>query len=209
MSLPGNKNRQTGNRDLKLLYIFGCFVDVSHDNIPELKKKIYITLLLFCVSLAGFSQYESEPELYRFKKCASDTPKAMGYVNDFENLFTEEQRKILDSIIVLNERNTTVEIALVTFDTNMICLEDFNYFTLKIMNSWGVGKRETNNGIFIAISVGLQTIRIHNGVGVQGAITDEETTAIIEQVFFPYFQEGYYFEGTVEGIWSLINQLYE
>ncbi|MGZ8549436.1 MAG: TPM domain-containing protein, partial [Chitinophagaceae bacterium] len=79
--------------------------------------------------------------------------------------------------------------------------------TLRIANTWGVGLKNKNNGIVIGISKGYRRMRIQNGYGIENVLTDEETKQIIETSFFPSYREAEYFDGTFQGLRSLMTIL--
>jgi uncharacterized protein len=113
----------------------------------------------------------------------------------------------LDSLVSAFERRTTVEISVATISSKMVKSEDFEDYSLVMMKTWGVGKKEKNNGILIAISPDLRRMRIHNGYGIENVLTDAKTRYIIDNSFIPKFKEGKYFEGTRDGIIAIIQEL--
>ena len=133
--------------------------------------------------------------------------KALGWTSDFENIFSHDQIKKLDSIISSFENQTTSEIAIVTIDSSWTTKEHFDSLILKIGNDWGVGKKYLNNGIVVGISIGLRKIRISNGYGIEAKLTDAETKKIIDDIIIPEFQKGNYFEGTKNGLLALMQKV--
>lgn len=137
----------------------------------------------------------------------ANLPAPTGYVNDYENLFTEKEQIHLDSLIGAFENTTTIEIAIITLDSSAAAREDFDKLTLEIARKWGVGKKETNNGVLIGICSDYRKIRIQNGYGIEKILSDEETKQIIDNYFIPGFmQEGYY-KGTYDGLTELMRIL--
>ena len=122
-------------------------------------------------------------------------------------LFTEEEVKALDSLVSAFERTTTVEIDVATVNSLMVKDQDFEDYTLVMLRTWGVGKKDKNNGILIVISPDLRRIRIQNGYGIENILSDNETKYIIDNSFIPKFKETKYFEGTRNGIIAIINKL--
>ncbi|QNA46019.1 TPM domain-containing protein [Lacibacter sediminis] len=134
-------------------------------------------------------------------------PSPSGYVNDFENLFSENEESILDSLIAAFEAATTIEIALVTLDSSATARDNFDDLTLQIANRWGVGKKAENNGILIGISKGHRRIRIQNGYGIEKILSDEETKKIIEEYFIPEFKASNFYQGTLKGLNEMMRVL--
>lgn len=136
-----------------------------------------------------------------------DLPKPLKWTNDYENLFSDDEEAKLNQIITDFEKETTVEIAIVTIDTFKVSKEKFEDLSLHIARTWGVGKKEKSNGVLIVISKGYRQIRIQNGDGIAIIISDEETADIIQNQIIPYFKNEEYFEGTQSGLLNIIDLL--
>lgn len=134
-------------------------------------------------------------------------PKPIGYVNDFEKVFSANEVKFLDSIISDFDHRTTNQLSVITIDTSMVRVIDFDNYILKIHNAWGVGQKGKNNGIVIGLSKGYRHMRISNGYGIEKIISDAETKTIIDSVFIPFFKKGLYFEGTLQGLKTIMARL--
>ncbi|MBS1605105.1 MAG: TPM domain-containing protein [Bacteroidetes bacterium] len=139
---------------------------------------------------------------------ARDTiPRPVGYINDFEHLFTPLQIEFLDSLIHEYERRTTIEIAVLTVDTSLTLPANFDFFTLQTMKAWGVGKKSSNNGILIGISRSFRKIRIQDGGGIEKQLPGADVKKIIDEAFIPFFRKGQYYEGLVSGLRTLMQRL--
>ena len=134
-------------------------------------------------------------------------PKPVSWTNDFAQVYSTRERKSLDSIITDFEKETTMEICIVTLDTFCTSKERFEDLTLHILDSWGVGKKGINNGIVICISPGYRKIRIDTGTGIEKYLTDAEIKYIIDQNFIPEFKNADFYKGTLEGLQALISKL--
>jgi len=134
-------------------------------------------------------------------------PKPVGYVNDFEEVFTAEQERVLANIIADFERKTTIQIAIATFDSVMVSKDSLDNLTLHIGNAWGVGQKGKDNGIVIGICRGHRRIRIQTSFGIEKILSDAATKQVIDEAFIPYFKKEEYFEGTVNGLKQIIAKL--
>ena len=134
-------------------------------------------------------------------------PQPTGYVNDYENLFTDTEEQSLDSLMEDFEKRTTIQIAVVTFDTTMTTRDSLDALTLRIGEVWGVGRKHKDNGIVIGISRGYRQMRIQNGYGIERFFSDEQTKQIIDNAFIPGYRAGKYFEGTAAGLKALMKAL--
>src|SRR5882757_9349884 len=63
-------------------------------------------------------------------------PRPIGYINDFEHLFTPGQIDTLDNLLHDYEQRTTIEIAVLTADSSLTMYGNFDFFTLKTMSAW-------------------------------------------------------------------------
>jgi uncharacterized protein len=89
----------------------------------------------------------------------------------------------------------------------MVNENDMEDWTFRVMNTWGVGQKNKNNGILIGISKGYRHMRIENGYGLEKNLTDQETKKIIDDEFIPFFKQAKYFEGTLNGLKALMKKL--
>lgn len=158
-----------------------------------MKRQITILTLFLCSILSALGQNSKD-------NYWENLPKPKGWVNDFENIFTVEQEKTLDSLIVEYEQRTTTEIVVITIPASATDKNSFDELTLKIAKSWGVGKKVKNNGILIGISKGHRKIRIQNGLGIEKELTDNQTKQIIDKIMIPNFKVDNYYKGLFDGI---------
>lgn len=164
-----------------------------------MNKTFIILTLLFCSAILVTCQTSDS---YWTK-----LPELVGYTNDFEGIFTKDQIKKLDSLIRSYEERTTIQICVTTIPVSATPEDKFDDLTLYMTNSWGVGRQETNNGIFIGISAGYRRIRIQNGYGIEKILSDSETQEIIESVFVPELKIDNYYKGIFDGILEIIKVL--
>jgi uncharacterized protein len=134
-------------------------------------------------------------------------PDPIGYVNDFENIFTDKEEDELTHVIDSIEKATSVQIAVVCWDKNTMPNKEFFELNLATANKWGVGQKGENNGIFFGLCIGLGKIRILNGYGIEAVYPDEKTKAVIDETILPYFKEGKYYSGIRAGILRMISEL--
>jgi uncharacterized protein len=134
-------------------------------------------------------------------------PSPGNYVNDFAHLLLKEERQELDSLIRQFEISTQNQIAIVTFDTVGIPKTEFDQFTLGLANKWGIGQKDKNNGILIALCVRMRRLRIHTGKGIENILTNEATQLIVDSVMIPEIKKGNYFVSFKKGVDQIIDKL--
>ena len=130
----------------------------------------------------------------------------IGFVSDFEHVFSADELIELNRIIVNYEKLSTNEIAIVSIDTIPINW-DFDQFSISLFNQWGIGKKNVNNGLLILFSKNLRRIRITTGRGTEKKITDADCRELIDKMIIPYFKEDEYFLGIDYAIKSIIKIL--
>lgn len=136
-------------------------------------------------------------------------PQPSGWTNDFDELFTEEEEALLDGKISLFERETTIQICIVTLDSLCVSAKKFDSLAMHIAKVWGVGVKGKNNGITIVICRDYHKMRICNGNGIKAILSDSQTKEIIDSNFTPNFEKDAYFDGTWNGLNALIAALEE
>jgi uncharacterized protein len=130
-----------------------------------------------------------------------------GWVNDYDSVLTDEEVKQLNKKISDFESLTTIEIAIVIIPKDWVNPLKFDEYITKMGNQWGVGKKETNNGIVIGICKGLKKIRISTGFGIEKILPDADVKKIIDQHFIPFFKEGDYYTGCINGLDAMFERL--
>jgi len=161
-------------------------------------KTLLIGLLFGLITLTSFSQVN--------KKINFKFPDYVGYVNDFEEIFTKEQIKELEEIIAKHEEVTTNEIAVVSIDSFEPYKTLFDY-SLDLSNYWGIGKKDVNNGIVIVFGKQIRQIRIQVGYGLENMLKDEEAQKIITNTIIPEFKKGDFYAGIKKGLIEIINEV--
>lgn len=172
-------------------------------NIKLVVFSIFSSILINC---AGQPQLDSTQTKYADSIDVSKY-KPIGWVNDFDQIFSTIEKLKLDSIIQQFEKETTIEIALVTLDTTEFKKKDFENFTLTLARKWGIGKKGKNNGILIAIVLGYGKIRIHNANGIVKYLSDAQTDAMLKKYLIPEFKKGNYYLGTLNLLEAMMQEL--
>lgn len=130
-------------------------------------------------------------------------PKENNYVFDREGLFSDFEYEQLNHKLTQYEKETTREVVVLT--TNSISpYENIAEFALNTANEWGIGKAETNNGLFIVVSKQLQVMRINTGLGTEKVLTDEICQKVVDEQILPEFVQGKFYTGIDKGIDKLM-----
>ncbi|MBN8642411.1 MAG: TPM domain-containing protein [Flavobacteriales bacterium] len=133
-------------------------------------------------------------------------PKIESIITDFEGILSPNEEAKLTHMIVDFEKETSVEIVIVTIKSIKPYDDIFDY-SLDLANKTGVGKKDKSNGIMIVVSNSLRKIQIQNGDGIVPIISNEKTKEIVGQIMIPEFKEGHHFKGLEKGINKIMELL--
>lgn len=125
-----------------------------------------------------------------------------GYVNDYTNTLTVEQKSTLESKLTTFEQESSNEIAVVIIDS--LKGDYIENFAEKLFRNWKIGKKESNNGVLILVAINDRQMRIEVGYGLEGSLTDVQSSWIINNVMKPRFKESRYYEGIDESVDKII-----
>lgn len=134
-------------------------------------------------------------------------PEAVGFINDFDGLFSAGERASLDSLVRAFEKETTAEIVVVTVDTSFSSYDKFDSTVIALHNAWGAGKKGKDNGVLIAVCKAYRRLRISNGYGIEAKMTNEETKRIIDEMVIPEFRDERFYEGTRNAILAIMKKI--
>ncbi len=128
------------------------------------------------------------------------------YVNDFANVISKEnETEMLSRAVTLNNK-TTAQVVVVTVES-LNGLEPYDY-ALQIGREWGVGSKESDNGIVILLSTGEREIYIAVGYGLEGAMPDSKTGRIIDRYGLDYLKADDFSAGLTAISRAVINEIY-
>jgi len=147
-----------------------------------MKKIILFITLLFSITL--FSQdIKVKYDPYQM------------WVTDLDDVFTPEQEKELNQLIIDFEQKTTCEVAILT-TSDYEGFGDIGNYTITLGEKWGVGKTDIDNGLLIIISKTNDENFVASGYGLEGYLPDAKLHQLSDSLLVPYFDNGEYFEGT-------------
>ncbi len=178
--------------------------------------KIFFTFLLITVLFYPRAVAQNVPDYVPYKTMTpaqlsayrqsiwNTLPAAVGWVNDFGDLFTSSQERTLEKTLEHFERVTSVEICIVTIDSNMVAENNFEDFSYRLMKKWGIGKITKSNGIVICICRDYRKMCVTTDFGIDRYINQNDKNRMINRDFVPYFARNDYYDGTSNGLNSLL-----
>lgn len=143
-------------------------------------------------------------------KAQPDTLRPTGLVNDFADVIDAGTTSRLSQILTSFERSTGIEIAVVTTPSlNGIPVEDF---ATGLFEQWGIGKKGKDNGLLILVAPNERKTRIEVGYDLEGGINDAVAGRIIRDTMIPWFKNGDFSTGILNGAVgsiSILNAKYD
>lgn len=143
---------------------------------------------------------------------SQDLPTPMSpprLVNDFANIFSEEQTRDLEQILRAYNDSTSTQIYVVTVDDlGGYASSDYAF---RLGEKWKIGQKSKNNGAVILIKPKRGNSRgdafIAVGYGLEEKLNDARIGRIIDNSMLPYFMQNDYYSGTKSAIFAMIKYL--
>lgn len=116
-----------------------------------------------------------------------------GFVNDFAGMLGAGEADALNKKLSDFNASTTIEIAVVT--VRSLEGETRETAAQKIFDARKIGKAKIDNGALLFVAQEEREIQILTGYGLEGALTDLQSSWIINNDIAPAFREGRYYDG--------------
>lgn len=125
------------------------------------------------------------------------------YILDQAGVFTPAQKAALAGKLAQFERDTSDQLWVCVLPQvpDDYALEDF---TQRTAESWGVGRKQKDNGIVLFVFPKSRQTRIEVGYGLEGAVPDALASGIINAEMIPSFRAGDMAGGVMRGADALI-----
>jgi len=130
--------------------------------------------------------------LITFLAYTQTIPKSKGFLSDYEELFTPEQNLHLTNLLLDYEKQTSVEIAILTVPDFESDIADF---AQKTATEWGIGKKGIDNGLLIILSKNKNVLRTQTGYGLEGYLPDGWLKHTGDSIKYKYINDSLYYEG--------------
>ncbi|WP_438765784.1 TPM domain-containing protein [Kushneria sp. TE3] len=138
-------------------------------------------------------------------QAAPDFPELTGRVVDNAELLDASTETQLSDTLAAHEEATGEQVVVVTLpDLGGETIEQYGY---QLGREWGIGQEGEDNGALLIVALDERQVRIEVGYGLEGRLTDAQSSAIINQVITPAFGDGDFARGIVEGSQAMIQVL--
>ncbi|MFA7440664.1 MAG: TPM domain-containing protein [Sphingomonadaceae bacterium] len=135
---------------------------------------------------------------------AQEFPALTGRVVDAANILPPEVEQRIEQRSALVEEQTTSQIVVATIpDLQGYDIADFGY---RLGRHWGIGQKDTDNGVLLIVAPNERRVRVEVGYGLEPVLTDALSSVIIQTQILPHFRAGDLPGGTEAGFNAIANQ---
>ena len=132
-------------------------------------------------------------------------PSLSGRVVDQAGLLDAPVEARLARMLAAHEKATTEQVVVVTVpDLQGYSIADYGY---RLGRFWGIGQKGKDNGALLIVAPKERKIRIEVGYGLEGRLTDAQSSVIIHQVIAPAFKRGDFAGGITRGTQAILQVL--
>lgn len=157
---------------------------------------IYIICVLAAVGVRARTYSVSEiPNVH-----LSDSTR---FVTNPDGIMSPGAEMELNETLRSLRRTTSAEVAVVVVDD---IDEDIDEFATQLFRAWGLGKKDTNNGLLLLIAKDQRRVVFRTGGGMEGLLPDGLLGSLIRKEIAPRFREGDY-DGGITAAMGQINTI--
>lgn len=129
----------------------------------------------------------------------------MQYVINPAGILSRTATDSIDAMLYALEQQTGIETVVAVLPS--IGDESCFNFSHQLLNKWGVGKKDKNNGLVILLVTDQRCIQCYTGYGLEGVLPDAICKRIQTQYMLPYFKKGDWDAGMVAGVKATCQRL--
>lgn len=138
-------------------------------------------------------------------------PELTGRVVDQAELLEATVESRLSGMLKAHEDATFEQVVVVTVpDLQGNAIEEYGYLLGRhwgIWQDWRIGQKGKDNGALLIVAPNERKVRIAVGYGLEGRLTNTQSSAIINQIITPSLSEGDYAQGISQGVEAMIQVL--
>lgn len=133
---------------------------------------------------------------------ALEVPPLKGRVNDTARILSASSVQMLEQTLQALEQKESTQIVVLTIPS--LEGDSLEQYTLKVVETWKIGQKGTDNGALLFIAAKDRKIRIETGYGLEGKLTDLVAGRIIRETMVPAFRQGNYDQGVIDGVGAMV-----
>ena len=129
-------------------------------------------------------------------------PKLDARVTDLTGTLTAAQQAELDQKLADFESRKGAQIVVLVVPTT--APEEIEQYSIRVVEAWKLGRKTIDDGALLIVAKNDHTLRIENGYGLEGVLTDAMSNRIIEDTMLPLLRQGQYFAAISAGVDQMI-----
>lgn len=143
---------------------------------------------LFCFCFALFVIWI--PAAVRPAGAATSLPAAPArWVTDAAGVLSPRAAEEIDRRLEAFEREQGTQV-LIVIERQLPADQVLEDWTQRVAEAWGVGRAKQDDGAVLFVFVDDRALRLEVGYGLEGALTDLESKAILDEVLVPRLRQG-------------------
>ena len=132
-------------------------------------------------------------------------PELTGRVVDNAQMLDAADRQQMTDMLAAHEQASGEQVVVVTLpELGGETIEQYGY---QLGRHWGIGEEGEDTGALLIIAKAERKIRIEVGYGLEGRLTDAQSSVIIDRVITPAFRQGDFSQGIVAGTAAMVQVL--
>ncbi|HEV7985374.1 MAG TPA: YgcG family protein [Steroidobacteraceae bacterium] len=125
-------------------------------------------------------------------------PKLEARVTDLTGTLTAAQQAELEQKLKDFEAQKGAQIAVLLLPSTQP--EQIEQYSIRLVEAWKLGRKKVDDGALLIIAKNDRAVRIENGYGLEGVLTDAASNRIIEDTMVPLLRQGQYFAAISAGV---------
>jgi uncharacterized protein len=136
---------------------------------------------------------------------ALDVPPLTGRVVDLAHILPAEVAVSLTHELEVHETKTSNQVAVLILPS--LEGDPLEPFSHRVATIWKLGRKGTDNGVLLLVSLKDRKVRIEVGYGLEGTLTDLRSAHIIRNEIVPRFRTGDLPGGIVAGVQAILGTI--
>ncbi len=119
-------------------------------------------------------------------------------VTDLTGTLTAAQQSELEQRLADFEARKGAQIAVLIVPST--APEEIEQYSIRVVEAWKLGRKGVDDGALLIMAKNDRKLRIENGYGLEGVLTDAASNRIIEDTMVPLLRQGQYFAAISAGV---------
>jgi uncharacterized protein len=163
-----------------------------HSSIGMAARFIKVLLLAVCFFV---------PTWLSAQKAVPEHGGNNGWVHDEAGILSAQTVAQLEGLLKFDRDSTSNQIAVLIVKN--LDGGDIDEYANRVFNTWKLGSEKKDNGVLFLIAMDERQMRIEVGAGLEGVLTDAQSSRINRNEVAPNFRQGQYEQGVLQGVLAI------